>query len=293
VGFTNKPVQLDSRLTESATPAPLSGPSLGTAPSNTPSMQAPQSVASLAGNQTQTMDADGMGATNMPILRVVNSKRITLNFELKDTAGMGVTGVDLFVTRDMRNWRKTEAAHPVANSHVIEVKDEGLYGFLMVARTSALPAAMPKLGDLPQVLVNVDTTKPVVQLSGVELSLTPKIPTLVIRWSAQDRNFNRRPITISYSETSDGPWVPLAANIENTGRHEIPLTATIPHRMLLRIEAVDVAGNVGLAQTAEPIRLDLPWSAPTSREDKPSLVPSTPEVSRTTPSIHVTTVQGD
>jgi len=163
----------------------------------------------------------------------------------------------------------------------------------MVARTGSLPAPMPKMSDLPQVLVNVDTTKPVVQLSGVELSLTPRVPALVIRWNAQDRNFNKRPITISYAETPEGPWVPLAANIENTGRHELPLTMNIPHRMLLRIEAVDVAGNVGQAQTKEPICLELPWSTAQAAEDRPTVLPPTPEAPRATPSVQVTTVQGE
>jgi hypothetical protein len=133
----------------------------------------------------------------------------------------------------------------------------------------------------------------VVQLNGVELSLTPKTPILVIRWSAQDRNFNKRPITISYAEATEGPWVPLAANIENTGRHEIPLTMNMPHRMLLRIEAVDVAGNVGQAQTKEPIRLELPWSSAQATEDKPPVLPPTPEAPRAAPSVQVTTVQGE
>jgi hypothetical protein len=195
-----------------------------------------------------------------PICRMVNTKRITLNFELKDAGGAGVTGVDLYATRDLKSWKKMDAVRPTPNSYVIDVKDEGWYGFMMSARTSAVAPAPPKAGDVPQVMVTVDTTKPVVLITGVELSLTSRIPALVIRWNAQDRNFNKRPITISYAESPDGPWMPLASGLENTGRHEIPLSQAIPHRMLLRVEAIDGANNIGSAQTREPIRLELPWS---------------------------------
>ncbi len=128
--------------------------------------------------------------------------------------------------------------------------------------------------------MTVDTTKPLVQLNGVELSLTAKTPALVVRWTAQDRNFNKRPITISYAETIEGPWVPLARNVENTGRLEVPLTPAIPHAMLLRVEAVDAAENMGLAQTQAALQLNLPWITASGAQEAgmPRLLPAPPAV---------------
>ncbi len=200
---------------------------------------------------------------SVPILRMVNSKRITLNFELKDSASSGTPAIDLWVTRDMRTWKKHEVQRPATGSYLIQVNDEGLYGFTLIARGSQGPQPIPHSGDLPQVWVTVDATPPVVQLAGVELSLTSREPALVVRWKAQDRNFNRKPITVSYAEQAEGPWVPLATGIDNTGRLELPVPANLPKRLYLRVEAQDVAGNVGRAQTPAPIQLPWAGSLPT------------------------------
>jgi hypothetical protein len=159
----------------------------------------------------------------------------------------------------MRCWKKVEASRPAPNTWVIDVKDEGLYGFTIVGRHSTGPEMAPHAGDVPQVWVTVDTTKPEVQLNGVELNLTSKTPDLVVRWTARDKCFNKRPITLSMAERAEGPWTPLAAGIENTGHYEIPLTPATPRSMYLRVEAVDLAGNVGMAQTPCPVRLEFPW----------------------------------
>ena len=63
-------------------------------------------------------------------------------------------------------------------------------------------------------------------------------------------------MSLAYAESADGPWLPLAANVENTGRFECPIPANMPKRAFLRIEAVDLVGNCGLAQTERSVRLD-------------------------------------
>jgi len=226
-----------------------------------------------------------------PILRVVNSRRITLNFELKDGSS-AAPGVDLWATRDMRTWKKQEAVRASAGSHLIEVREEGLYGFTLIARSNLGPQPVPHSGDLPQVWVTVDATPPVVQLAGVELSLTTRDPALVVRWKATDRNFNRRPITISYCEQLEGPWVTLAAGVENTGRWEVPVPANLPKRLYVRVEAHDVAGNVGRAQTTGPILLPWAGSVPTVQaSETPNLLPP-PPTPEARPQVSIISVDG-
>src|SRR5262249_23768586 len=67
----------------------------------------------------------------------------------------------------------------------------------------------------------------------------------------------RQPITLSYAEQVGGPWRTIAANIENTGSFEWhPPTTGAAGRFLVRVEAIDDAGNVGVAQTPRPVLLD-------------------------------------
>ena len=193
-----------------------------------------------------------------PAFRMVNTKKFTLNFEVKDVGVTGISTVDLWGTQDMKTWKKFDSVQQLANALVVEVKEEGTYGFTLVARNgNGLGKTPPQAGDLPQVWVSVNTTPPAVTLAGVEMSLTSKTPSLIIRWTAKDRNFGPRPVTLSYATTADGPWTLLAANVENNGRFEWPLpTTNLPSAMYVRVQAADNNGNVGFAQTENPIHLD-------------------------------------
>lgn len=188
---------------------------------------------------------------NLGVLRLINSKRITFHYEVKDPAAMGVAGLEMWGTTDMRSWKKYSIATRAPSSLVVEVKEEGLYGFSMVARgkTETAKDQPPLPGEAPQVWVCVDLTKPDVQLLGAELNIMSKTPGLVIRWNARDRNFGPRPITLLYAERMEGPWTPVAANVENTGRYEWNMPPCVPSSVFVRVQAVDLMGNTSMAQT--------------------------------------------
>ncbi len=159
----------------------------------------------------------------------------------------------------MRTWKKLDTVQQLANALLVEIKDEGIYGFTLVAQNgNGLGKSPPQQGELPQVWVSVNTTPPNVTLAGVEMSLTSKTPSLIVRWTAKDRNFGPRPVTLSYAASPDGPWTLMATNVENSGRFEWPLpTGNVPPSMYVRVQAADLNGNLGYAQTETPIHLDL------------------------------------
>jgi hypothetical protein len=213
--------------------------------------------AAVAGATNNVVDLGNAGMTQQPAFRMVNTKKFSLNFEVKDVGVTGISSVDLWCTQDMHTWKKFESVQQLANALLVEVKEEGTYGFTLLARNgNGLGKAPPQPGDLPQVWVSVDLTPPAVTLSGVEMSLTSKTPGLIIRWTAKDRNFGPRPVTLSYASNPEGPWTLMAANVDNTGRYEWPLTDSVPANMYVRVQAADLNGNVGYAQTENPIRLD-------------------------------------
>jgi hypothetical protein len=189
----------------------------------------------------------------MPLMRLVNTKRITLNFEIKDVGPSGVAGVELWYTQDSRDWKKYDAPAQ-AHAYVIEVDEEGMYGFTLVAKSGlGLGKEPPASGDQPQVWVIVDLTKPDVQLT--EMSPAKKGHEITIGWKATDSNLGRQPITLSYSEKEDGPWKVIASNLENNGKYVWQVPQELA-RILVRVDASDLSGNVGSAQSAKPIMLD-------------------------------------
>ncbi len=192
------------------------------------------------------------------MVRMVNAKRISLNYEIKDVGPSGVSTVELWYTQDGKRWDKSDAISKPRPPFVVDLKDEGLYGLTLVARNGVgLGKRPPTIGDQPQVWVEVDVTKPVVKLLDIQPGLIGESQHLSICWKATDTNLGQRPITLSYAEQAAGPWSVIAANIENTGVYAWQLPPVAPPKFFLRVEAVDLVGNVGMAQTPDPILLDL------------------------------------
>ena len=195
--------------------------------------------------------------TGIPTVRMVNSKRINLNYKVGDVGPTGVSTVELWYTQDSHTWRKNEAPAPTSPPYVAEVPGEGLYGFTLVARNGlGLGKPAPKPGDVPQVWVEVDLTKPIVTLQGVEAGFEGKPNLVVVRWSARDKNLGNRPITISY-KAENGTWTPFATNVDNSGRYVWQVPSTFPNRFFVRVEAIDLAGNSAFAQSPNPVLLDM------------------------------------
>jgi hypothetical protein len=121
----------------------------------------------------------------------------------------------------------------------------------------------PQFGDAPQVWVEVDRTPPVVRLLNVEVGREADAGNLTITWTATDKNFGPQPISLSFAETIEGPWHPIADKVENRGRYvwRMPPPGTppagVPFKFLVRVEATDRAGNVSSDQTKAPVAVDL------------------------------------
>ena len=277
------------------------GPAKETAVKDVPAKTTAAKAAPAAAAHPNATTSEGelpTGATGTTAsTRMVNSKRITLNYELKDIGSTGVAGVELWTTQDTRTWKKGEIVAETNHSFTVEVKDEGLYGFTLLARNgSGAGKEAPQPGDQPQVWVSVDVTKPVVQITSLELIHGGKTPTLMIRWTAKDKNMGPRPINLAFSEEAEGPWTPIAAGLDNNGQYEWQPTGGLPHHLYVRVEASDLHGNVGAAQTSNPLRIDwagtsvaLPPSEPTAKAHKP--LPAPPPLDASRPSAAIMAVE--
>lgn len=189
-----------------------------------------------------------------PLMRMVNTRRITLNFEVKDVGPSGLSSVELWYTQDCREWKKYEAPTQ-AQAYVIEVDEEGMYGFTLLAKSGlGLSKEPPQPGEQPQVWVFVDLTRPTVQLSEIQPT-RGRQSQISIAWKATDRNLGRQPITLSYAEKPDGPWTVIATQQENTGKYVWQPPQGIS-RAFFKVEASDLAGNVGQAVSSRPVLLD-------------------------------------
>jgi len=215
-----------------------------------------QGTPNVAGYSSAAMATTG--PQTKPVVHLTNRKCLTLNYEVKDVGPSGVSGVELWYTRDGKDWRRHESAPETKPPYLIEVQEEGLYGFTLLAKNGiGLSKEPPHRGDLPQVWVEVDLTKPTVALTDVKPVLRDQEPMLNIQWKASDKNLASQPITISYAEKANGPWRPIGSNLDNSGQYQWPLRSGSPATMYVRVEAKDLAGNVGIAQTPTPVHVDI------------------------------------
>ena len=229
-------------------------------PADHPEVEAHAAKVQTASFQTKKTVSEGeLALTNAaePAIRLVNTKRVTLNYELKDVGASGVSEVELWCTQDAHTWKRGEIVAQTNHSFSVEVKEEGLHGFTLLARNgSGTGKDSPALGEPPQVWVMVDYTKPTVQITSVEVAHGVKAPTVQVRWTARDKNLGPRPITLSYAEQPEGPWTTIVTGVENSGQYEWQAPAGAPHHGFMRVEAADMPGNVGAAQTANALQLD-------------------------------------
>jgi hypothetical protein len=213
-----------------------------------------------AGNSSQE---NGSGKGN---ISMVKSRRFQLNYKIDDVGPSDISRVEVYVTRDGgKVWRKYDQDAPKQPPCIVDVPEEGRYGFTLVARSGVdLGEHPPKSGDLPQFWVEVDETKPIVKLIGVDVGRGIDQGNLSVTWTASDKYLGPNPINISYAKTPEGPWVVAVPNLPNTGRYVWRMPADgLPYQFFVKVEASDLAGNIGAAETTAAVKVDL--STPKAR----------------------------
>jgi hypothetical protein len=186
----------------------------------------------------------------------INSKHIQFTYDVKNIGPSGILGVEVWYTRDGQTWQPSPTGIQRENPYYMDVGEEGVYGFSLVARTGLGGGQEPPVsGDPPQIWVEVDTTRPVVFLTGVIPNAGGR--TLTITWTATDKNLGRRPMALYFADVNTGQWMPIAGNLENSGSYTWQIPPSIPNSFRVRVDATDLAGNLGTAETPSPVQIDL------------------------------------
>lgn len=191
--------------------------------------------------------------------RMVNSSEFEFEYELDHTGRWGVAKVELWGTDNGgRSWRRFAVDADRESPIHVTTPGEGTYGFrLVVESIGGLEAPTPRPGDEPEAVVGVDLSKPQVLLGDVRQGVGYFADQLVIEWRAEDEHLADRPIDLFYSNRDTGPWIPIATNLPNNGRHSWRLQRHLPRRVFIRVEARDEAGNVAAVASPEALEIDV------------------------------------
>jgi hypothetical protein len=201
-------------------------------------------------------------ALPQPRIDYVNTLDFTVDYTVQRMGRSGVRAAHLFVQKEQGGWTLVKRfpvklmpddKGPHSMSLPYRAEREGTYGFYVIPESGAgKKADDPKRDDPAMVLVVVDTTKPFVQLTGVQVKPGgSRGPLVEFTWTAADANLMPQPVSLEWSLDKDAPrWNEVKYRLDNnltatTGRFVWEVPDEKLWKFYVRIRAVDKASNVG------------------------------------------------
>ena len=193
---------------------------------------------------------------NAPAKRqVVNNPRVLLDYQVDNVRTNSQSKLEIWLTRDLgKSWQKAAEDTPGTSPATVQLPGEGLFGITLLVNTGR--AAPPSGMDGADQWVEVDTTKPAAHLTHMQVTHEKGQPEVHVQWTALDKNFDDGPVELFFAATQQGPWLPIAKNLPAQGQHRWTPPGEIGVQVHLRLIARDLAGNVCICNTLEPVSLD-------------------------------------
>ena len=178
--------------------------------------------------------------------RRVNTRLFALSYDVDGMGGPNLRKVELWGTTDRgRTWRVYGEDDDGRSPMTAHVEGEGVYGFRLRAhRSDGVVEPPPRAGDMPDVWVAVDLTRPSARLLGARQGEGDRWRQMTALWEASDDHLAAGPVTLAYSLRPSGPWTTIAAGVSNSGRYTWELEDRMPASFFLRLQVRDAAGNV-------------------------------------------------
>jgi hypothetical protein len=197
----------------------------------------------------------GLTAGDLPRdtpLRMIRELEFDLEYSVEVPSYPGPTKVELWGTRDRgRSWRCFGIDEDGRSPMHVRVDRPGLYGFRLTVGGTDAPAGPPQRDAKPEIWVGIDQEAPTGRITR-----TTQDPQgarkLTISWETEDTRLAERPITLAYATVADGPWTPIAADLENTGQYTWTWIGALPEKIFLRLQIRDEAGNTETVVSPRP-----------------------------------------
>jgi hypothetical protein len=191
--------------------------------------------------------------------QLLNSTHAELAYQLDQVGPSGVGKVEVWMTGDEgKTWKKLCEDKNRKSPVEFDLPGEGVYGLtLVVSNGYGMGDPPPAKGDQPDAWIEVDTTKPAAQLLGVRPLMGDKGGALQITWSAKDKNLGADCIGLSFANSKEGPWMPIAKNLKNDGAYRWPVPRDAGAEFFVRLEVSDRAGNTTVCESPDKVVLDM------------------------------------
>lgn len=190
--------------------------------------------------------------------KLINQKQLMLNYRLEQVGASGVGKVEIWITADQsQSWQKLSEDVERKSPATIELPGEGVYGItLVVSNGRGFGGTPPNSGDAPDTWVEVDMTRPTVELKEIRGGGTEDPGSLHITWNAHDRNLAPDAVDLYFAANREGPWSPIAKGLRSDGHYRWAPPINVGSQVYVRLVARDLAGNATVVETSQPFAID-------------------------------------
>jgi hypothetical protein len=219
-------------------------------PSNAPTLE-------MAHNLPQPTAAASQAPAGSVQRQFINTTRASLDYRIDQVGPSGVGKVEVWVTADQgANWKRHCEDTDLRSPAEFDLPGDGLYGVrVIVTNGNGFGGRPPMPGEQPQMWIEVDTLPPTVQLKEMQPSTNGG--TIDLRWTANDKNLAPEPINLFFATRREGPWQPVARGLKNEGMYRWTFPRDMGPQFFVRLEAMDMAGNVARCEPPNAIVLDM------------------------------------
>ncbi|MBM4005883.1 MAG: hypothetical protein FJ295_21795 [Planctomycetes bacterium] len=204
--------------------------------------------------------------------RMVSDRHFSVEYSVESHGPGGLEAVELWMTRDGgTRWEKYGTDDDLTSPFPVQVADDGYYGFrIVIFSRSGLASPAPKPGEPADIMIGVDTVRPIAKIASVSLGEGARAGQLDIRWQANDARLAREPILLQYSDSMYGPWSDLAERMPNVGQYYWTVDWKVPKNVYLKLTVEDDAGNTAEHTLSEPLNLQALTPAAHIRSVRPT-----------------------
>lgn len=183
--------------------------------------------------------------------QLLNGVKCVLDYSLDVP---NVAKVEGYATKDGgQTWTPLGEDADKKSPFEFELPGDGNYGLVLVVSTPGNPGEPPAAGDKPDWWVEIKTSKPSVEMTDIKLGTGDEAGQLVLVWAAHDKHLGTNPVSLSWAPSASGPWTLGAVNMKSSGTARWAVPKEAGSRFYLRLEATDLAGNVGVWESPEAI----------------------------------------
>ncbi|WP_029629738.1 hypothetical protein [Zavarzinella formosa] len=191
-------------------------------------------------------------AKGPPTHTILNSRTCTINYQVEGARGNN--RIDFWATGDGgKTWialRDDAGGLPPAK---LTLPADGYYGIRIRPGAGSKP---PEAGEDPDCVVEIDSTKPTVNLMQPSLGTGSDEGTMLITWTASDKNLLSNSVNLSYATKPDGPWEVIVSGYKNAGLYRWTMPSHLSGNVYVRLEVSDRAGNIGQHDLKSPVALE-------------------------------------